>query len=155
MKKTQKGLTLVEVLVSIAVFTIISLVMFSSLLAMTKVVALQEDYARIEMACRDMNAYWDMYGDLNKSADEGTDWYKKYFGSEATKGKGYLKYQGGQLVPTSDRQNSDFTVIYDYYGTDDGLRITSVRSEAKEREYLNDPIDCGSQYNVPSKEGGT
>lgn len=155
MKKTQKGLTLVEVLVSIAVFTIISLVMFSSLLAMTKVVALQEDYARIEMACRDMNAYWDMYGDQDKSYEENTDWYKKYFGSEADFGVGYLKYQDGQLVPTTISQNSDFTVKYDYLGTDSGLRITSVRSEAKEREYLNDPIDCGSQYNVPSNEGGT
>ncbi len=144
MKKTQKGLTLVEVLVSIAVFTIISLVMFSSLLAMTKVVALQEDYARIEMACRDMNAYWDMYGE---------DWDIKYFQLDSNSDVGYLKYQNGQLVPTSDLNNSDFTVKYSE--ADGKLRIISVRSEAKEREYLNDPIDCGSQYNVPSKEGGT
>lgn len=144
MKKTQKGLTLVEVLVSIAVFTIISLVMFSSLLAMTKVVALQEDYARIEMACRDMNAYWDMYGE---------DWDIKYFQLDSNSDVGYLKYQNGQLVPTSDLNNSDFTVKYSE--ADGKLRIISVRSEAKEREYLNDPIDCGSQYNVPRKEGGT
>lgn len=132
MKKMQKGLTLVEVLVSIAVFTIISLVMFSSLLAMTKVVALQEDYARIEMACRDMNAYWDMYGE---------DWDIKYFQLDTNSDVGYLKYQDGQLVPTSDLNNSDFTVKYSE--ADGKLRIMSVRSEAKEREYLNDPIDCG------------
>jgi len=148
MKKTQKGLTLVEVLVSIAVFTIISLVMFSSLLAMTKVVALQEDYARIEMACRDMNAYWDMYGDHDKSAEEDTDWYKKYFSSEANFGEGYLKYQGGQLVPTNDN-NSDFKVIYEY--TDDNkLIIKSIYSTSKNRNYLPDNgIDCGES------KGGT
>ena len=133
MKKTQKGLTLVEVLVSIAVFTIISLVMFSSLLAMTKVVALQEDYARIEMACRDMNSYWDMYGE---------DWDIKYFQLDSNSDVGYLKYQDGQLVPTND-DNSDFKVIYEY--TDDNkLIIKSIYSTSKNRNYLPDNgIDCG------------
>lgn len=150
MKKTYKGLTLVEVLVSIAVFTIISLAMFSSLLAMTKVVALQEDYARIEMACYDMNAYWDMYG---------KDWDDYYFDRDLSHTStvdriGYLTYQSGKLVPTND-PNPEYIVTYDYSGTDNGLRITSVRSGAKEREYLNDPIDCGSQFKVPSKKGGT
>lgn len=140
MKKTYKGLTLVEVLVSIAVFTIISLAMFSSLLAMTKVVALQEDYARIEMACYDMNAYWDMYG---------KEWDKEYFRLlDGNSEVGYLKYQGGQLVPTNDRNNSDFTVKYSE--ADEKLIIMSVRSESKDREYLIDPIECG-----PSKKGGT
>lgn len=154
MKKTYKGLTLVEVLVSIAVFTIISLAMFSSLLAMTKVVALQEDYARIEMACYDMNAYWDMYGDTNIDQAEDNDWYRKYFGSDAVWGVGYLKYQNGQLVPTND-PNPEYIVTYDYSGTDNGLRITSVRSESKDREYLSGSIDCGSRYSVPKEDGGT
>lgn len=139
MKKTYKGLTLVEVLVSIAVFSIISLAMFSSLLAMTKVVALQEDYARIEMACYDMNAYWDMYG---------KDWEKEYFRLDGNSEVGYLKYQGGQLVPTNDHNNSDFTVKYSE--ADGKLIILSVRSKSKDREYLIDPIECG-----PSKKGGT
>lgn len=139
MKKTQKGLTLVEVLVSIAVFTIISLVMFSSLLAMTKVVALQEDYARIEMACRDMNAYWDMYG---------KNWDIKYFHLDDNSEVGYLKYQNGHLVPTND-DNSDFKVIYEY--TDDNkLIIKSIYSTSKNRNYLPDNgIDCGES------KGGT
>ena len=144
MKKTYKGLTLVEVLVSIAVFTIISLAMFSSLLAMTKVVALQEDYARIEMACYDMNAYWDMYG---------KDWDDYYFDRDpshtSTEDRiGYLTYQSGKLVPTNDHNNSDFTVKYSE--ADGKLIILSVRSESKDREYLIDPIECG-----PSKKGGT
>ncbi len=150
MKKTYKGLTLVEVLVSIAVFTIISLAMFSSLLAMTKVVALQEDYARIEMACYDMNAYWDMYG---------KDWDDYYFDRDpshtSTEDRiGYLTYQSGKLVPTND-PNPEYIVTYDYSGTDNGLRITSVRSESKDREYLGGSIDCGSRYSVPKEDGGT
>ena len=149
MKKTYKGLTLVEVLVSIAVFTIISLAMFSSLLAMTKVVALQEDYARIEMVCYDINAYWDMYGN---------DWDDYYFDRDYSHTStvdriGYLTYQSGKLVPTNDL-NADYIVTYDYSGTDSGLRITSVRSESKDREYLSGSIDCGSQYSVPPENGG-
>ena len=135
MKKTYKGLTLVEVLVSIAVFTIISLAMFSSLLAMTKVVALQEDYARIEMVCYDINAYWDMYG---------KDWDDYYFNrdSDTTDStEGYLKYQESGFLGTT--QETDYKVTY-MYEENGHLVITSIYSFSKNREYLTSGgVNCG------------
>ena len=144
MKKTYKGLTLVEVLVSIAVFTIISLAMFSSLLAMTKVVALQEDYARIEMVCYDINAYWDMYGDNNLAEGDHTNvWYKKYFGDDAKiengKGKAFLLLDGNQFIGTT--QPTDYKITYEYDNSNN-LIITSIYSTSKNREYLNVPVNC-------------
>lgn len=136
MKKTHKGLTLVEVLVSIAVFTIISLVMFSSFLAMRKVVYLQEEYTRLEMACHDINAYWDMYGD---------EWDKKYFQRENSSKEGYLKYQNGVLAPFISN-NADYVVTYDYYVCDNGqkgLKIISINSTTTDREYLTNIVYCG------------
>ena len=135
MKKTYKGLTLVEVLVSIAVFTIISLAMFSSLLAMTKVVALQEDYARIEMVCYDINAYWDMYGN---------NWDDRYFNRDTDttdSTEGYLKYQeSGLFVGVSEK--TDYKVTYKY--KNGHLLITSIYSFSKDREYLTSGgVDCG------------
>ncbi len=133
MKKTHKGLTLVEVIVSIAVFTIISLVMFSSFLAMRKVVYLQEEYVRIEMACHDINAYWDKHGN---------DWHKEYFGADAVnngnKYTAYLKLEDNQFVGTTE--STDYKVTYHY--DNNKLIITSIYSISKSREYLNDPIDC-------------
>lgn len=79
MKKTRKGLTLVEVIVSIAVFTIISLALFSTILSMNKVVKRQEEYVRLEMLCRDINFYWDACGEefiKNDyfSGDQNSEW---------------------------------------------------------------------------------
>ena len=147
MKKTYKGLTLVEVLVSIAVFTIISLAMFSSLLAMTKVVALQEDYARIEMVCYDINAYWDMYGN---------DWDDLYFNGNNQSTEGYLKYQNGKLVP-SGFTDAEYIVSYSDYDCGNGqkgLKIISIKSVTTDREYLTNIVDCGKRWTVPNKNGG-
>ena len=82
MKKTRKGLTLVEVIVSIAVFTIISLALFSTILSMNKVVKRQEEYVRLEMACQDIDYYWDACGEdfiTNGvfSGDQNSEWTEK------------------------------------------------------------------------------
>ena len=83
MKKTQKGVTLVEVIVAIAVFAIISLALFSSVFAMKNVVARQEEYLKLEMVCQDIKA--------NYKKDPNT-WYGNYFkGYAVNDGKeGYL-----------------------------------------------------------------
>ncbi len=109
MKKTRKGLTLVEVIVSIAVFTIISLALFTSFLGMRKVVAKQEEYVRIEMVCYDINYYWDMYGN---------DWDNQYFDGESNgNGKGYLQYKDGILFP--NRVDGNYEVKWLYYKIED------------------------------------
>ena len=57
MKKTQKGVTLIEVIVAIAVFATISLALFSSVIIMKNVIKRQEEYIKIEMVCYDIKAY--------------------------------------------------------------------------------------------------
>lgn len=73
MKKSQKGLTLVEVIVSIAVLTIISLALFSSFLGMRRVTLRQEEYVRLEMVCYDLKYEWDMYGQTESSRIKDND----------------------------------------------------------------------------------
>lgn len=157
MKKTRKGLTLVEVIVAIAVFTIISLALFSSYLGMRKVVFRQEEYARLEMVCYDINYYWDKYGD--ESNDQSNDqWYKKYFGPDANKNKGYLKYENGKLVPQASDQNADYEISWSYYSINsdgnvesylDGktkcLKIDSIKSSDGKHTFINSdkPVYCG------------
>ena len=63
MKRSQKGVTLVEIIVAIAVFSIISLALFSSVFAMKNVVARQEEYVKLEMVCYDISAYYDYVED--------------------------------------------------------------------------------------------
>ena len=134
MKKTRKGLTLVEVIVSIAVFTIISLALFTSFLGMRKVVAKQEEYVRIEMVCYDINYYWDMYGN---------DWDDTYFNSDIpTNGggtyTGYLQYKDGKFVPTADK--SHYVVEYEINGNE--LIITSIYNNETKRIYV-ESVNCG------------
>ncbi|MGM9632564.1 MAG: type II secretion system protein J [Eubacteriales bacterium] len=133
MKKTRKGVTLVEVIVSIAVFTIISLALFSSVLSMRKVVLRQEEYARLEMVCYDINAYWDAYGE---------NWYNNY-----TKGvsSGKFIYLDSDFKVT-DAVNQVYTLKYDYDGkgtsetSDDELIIIFI----KKGDYTYaENINCG------------
>ena len=77
MRKTHKGATLVEVLVSITVFAIISVVMVTCLLLMTRTVTRQEEYVRFEMILSDMKFKID---DYIKSGDNSI--YSIYFTEE-------------------------------------------------------------------------
>ncbi len=67
----KKGSTLVEVLVAISVFAIISVSLFTSFARMTKIVARQEALMNFDIICRDIAAYGDEYG---------KGWDMKYFG---------------------------------------------------------------------------
>lgn len=77
MRRTHKGATLVEVLVSITVFAIISVVMVTCLLLMTRTVTRQEEYVRFEMILSDMKFKID---DYIKSGDNSI--YSIYFTEE-------------------------------------------------------------------------
>lgn len=61
MRKSKKGVTLIEVIVSIAIFSMISLALFSSVISMKKIIIRQEEYVRIEMVCYDISAYYEKY----------------------------------------------------------------------------------------------
>lgn len=88
--KTKKGTTLVEVLVAIAVFAIISVAMFSSLLVMRKTAARQEEYLRFEMICTDIAFYGDVYK---------KNWDKEYFSLPSSQNEGQI-YYGRDFTPS-------------------------------------------------------
>ena len=127
MKKTIKGMTLVEVLVSIAVFAIISLALVTSIIGIKGVVNRQEEYVRFEMAAYDINYYWDKYGE---------SWAVNYFGGIVENNKGYLEFKNGEVVPTID-DSAPYWVSFRY---DDNKLIISIDSE--ERSYISD-LNCG------------
>ena len=126
MKKTRKGLTLVEVIVAIAVFTIISLALFSSYLGMRKVVFRQEEYARLEMVCYDINYYWDKYG---------SDWAEKYFDNDSINGNSHS-------FVIDDIGDNLYTISWEYDNNNDPevLIITSIESDG--HEFLGQSVYC-------------
>lgn len=128
LKKTRKGMTLVEVLVSITIFAIISLALVTSYIGLMNMTNLQDDYVRLEMVAYDINYYWDKFG---------KEWDDKYFGSDCdTYKRGYLKYVDGVIVPTTD-PTAPFTVSYEY--KDDQLIISIFTSD---RKYVS-KLSCG------------
>ena len=100
MKKTQKGVTLIEVIVAIAVFAVISLALFSSVIAMQNVIARQEEYVKLEMVCYDINAYKSKYP---------SNWSYEYFNGEVNE-RGYLKRD---FTPTNNEAEAFYIIEFD------------------------------------------
>lgn len=146
MKKTRKGATLVEIIVSIAVFTIISLAMFSSNIGMRQVVYRQEEYTRFEMICYDINYYWDMYGkDDPSTTDVNEGWDMFYFkGATTVKNDIYTGYFDKDFEPHHlyDQNVSKYSIEYSYSG--DELTIVSIKSIDGERVYIEN-VNCGER----------
>ncbi len=67
----QKGSTLVEVLVALAVFLIVMGTLVAGYLSAKRVVAKQKEYVYFEAVCLDIAKYGDVYG---------KNWDTKYFG---------------------------------------------------------------------------
>lgn len=133
MKKTKKGLTLVEVIVSIAVFTVISLALFSSFLGMRRVSLRQEENVRLEMACYDLKYEWDMYG---------TDGTNGFSGN----GTRYLD-SDFKVLPVDRIAEATYKITYTV--SDGHLVISSVASMIDDKVFIED-LDCGvSAYGGP------
>lgn len=98
MRKAKRGVTLVEVLVSIAVFSILSLALFSSVFAMKNVIKRQEEYVKIDMVCYDMDAYYEKYDN---------EWASEYF--VTNDGVGYLS---SDFKPTTE-DNAAYVVKFE------------------------------------------
>ena len=122
MKKTQKGVTLVEVIVAIAVFATISLALFSSVMIMKNVIKRQEEYVKIEMVCYDIKAYCEQY-------DE--NWMVKYFEGCNIDTKQNIGYLSSDFKPTT-YDNAKYIIKYTkesivYISTLDG-KVTFVEN---------------------------
>ena len=135
--KTKKGTTLVEVLVAIAVFSIISVAMLSSLLVMRKTAARQEEYLRFEMICTDIA----FYGDVHKK-----DWDKEYFSLPSSQSEGQI-YYGHDFTPSQTEQI--YCLSYSYLDTNaDGYEelIISIRHVESGRAIIENLNYGGGRY---------
>ena len=126
MKTSKKGLTLVEVLVAIAVLTIVIFAVFSSIIAMRNVVSRQEEYVKAKMVCQDIEVYLEKYNDA---------WYKEYFGEniEIQNKNDIIGYLTSDFVPT-DNENEGVYVLSCEYETKTGkINGLSIFTKAKDR----------------------
>lgn len=146
MKNTRKGLTLVEIIVAIAVFSIVSVAFFTSYVSMNKVVARQEEYVRFEMICYDINYYWDMYG-----KDGETSWDEMYFGPDITDNKGiYTAFFNKDFEPQSDNNDKKavYQITYTYSGNQ--LIIQKIVKITEKNKVIVENVNC----NVSKYKGG-
>lgn len=135
--KKKKGTTLVEVLVAIAVFAIISVAMFTSLLVMRKTSARQEEYLRFEMICTDIA----FYGDVHKR-----NWDKEYFSLLAPQDQGEV-YFGYDFYPSETERI--YCLSYSYFDTNsDGYEelIVSIHHVESGRTIIEDLNYGGGRY---------
>ena len=121
MKKTKKGLTLVEVLVAITVLSITMFALLSTIVAMRKVVSRQEEYVKIKMVCQDIEAY------LKKYETSTNPWYKEYFGDGAVveNNKSENCYLTANFKPTSDKSQAEYRISFEY-STDEKISKLSI-----------------------------
>lgn len=121
MKKSQKGLSLVEVIVAIAIFSMVSLALFTSVIAMRKVVNRQEEYVKLEMVCYDINAYYD----ISMNDDQDKTWYQLYFG-EYINSKPYVAYLTSEFTPTVNLDEAQYKIRFTENSI---LSISSINDE--------------------------
>lgn len=115
----QKGGSLIEVLVGIAVFLCISVALFSAFLGMQTQLRHQEELIRFEMLCRDIDAYYDAYGEgwdalcFAGSAINGTVFFDAAFQISAETKLYRLEYglEEGALVVSIYHHESNRPII--------------------------------------------
>ena len=117
MKKSRKGLTIIEVLVAISVLSIVSFALMSSVILMKKVVNRQEEYVKLEMVCNDIKVYYDFT----------SEWVKEYFQGKNTNNTGYLSAQF-QIVDNECEAKykiefSDNTIVKIYSNVEDKEKV--------------------------------
>ena len=140
MRKSKKGLTLVEVLVAISVLTIVIFALFSTIIAMRKVVARQEEYVKIKMVCQDIEAYCDKYG---------KDWADKYFEGEYETNnlKGYLT---SNFEPTDDSNKAEYIISF---VDNNGEVNLSIKNKSKDRVIVSGfKISINKEGTINEKE---
>lgn len=121
----QRGASLIEVLVGLAVFLLLSISFFSTFVGMKAHLLYQEEYIRFEMICRDIDAYYDAYG---------ADWDKKYFDSGSLDGTVYFD---ASFQPSFQENTYRLT-----YGTREGALVVNVYHHQTDRVIIEN-LDYG------------
>ena len=121
MKKTKKGLTLVEVLVGITVFSIVIFALFTAVASMRKIVFRQEEYVKIKMVCYDIDAYWEKYQSAGgNSGNENLIPANAYITSD--------------FKLTSKKDNAAYVIEFDYQNN--SLIISSITSISSQKVFV-------------------
>ena len=138
MRKSKKGLTLVEVLVAISVLTIVIFALFSTIIAMRKVVARQEEYVKIKMVCQDIEAYWDKYGE---------DWADKYFEGEYETNnlKGYLT---SKFYPVTNYDKNYYKIEFSYDDDSNSKKLIIDSIKSPDGKELVKRLNCGESQST-------
>lgn len=127
MKKTKKGLTLVEVLVGITVFSIVIFALFTAVASMRKIVFRQEEYVKIKMVCYDIDAYHKKHSN---------DWMSQYFNNGKPINENIkVGYLTSKFEPTSNENEAAYTINF-RYDDNNNLIITSITTKDGNRTFV-------------------
>ena len=138
MNKKTKGLTLVEVMVALAVFTIVFLGFTASYVLITKLGLKHEEFVYFEQVCKDIDAYSYQY----KDAD--TAWDANYFGDD------YIHLVDGKYVVNYndrfEKVKEENRYKIEYYYDDQGQLIVSVYNVEMEYTVIENLNYGASRY---------
>ncbi len=127
----KKGLTLVEVMVATAIFTMTFAVCITLSLSSVKQEKRQRDYMTFESICYDINYYCNAYK---------SEWANKYFGDDINAPKAHYYDITYKLV--SNRDEANYELVYSY--NDSNELIVNV-NDIKNNRKIIDNLNYGSK----------
>lgn len=127
----KKGLTLVEVMVATAIFTMTFAVCITLSLSSVKQEKRQRDYMTFESICYDINYYCNAYK---------SEWANKYFGDDINAPKSHYYDITYKLV--SNRDEANYELVYSY--NDSNELIVNV-NDIKNNRKIIDNLNYGSK----------
>lgn len=127
----KKGLTLVEVMVATAIFTMTFAVCITLSLSSVKQEKRQRDYMTFESICYDINYYCNAYK---------IEWANKYFGDDINAPK--VHYYDITYKLVSNRDEANYELVYTY--NDSNELIVNV-NDIKNNRKIIDNLNYGSK----------
>ena len=123
----KKGLTLVEVMVATAIFTMTFAVCITLSLSSVKQEKRQRDYMTFESICYDINYYCNAYK---------IEWANKYFGDDINAPKAHYYDITYKIV--SNRDEANYELVYSYNESNELIvNVNDIKNNRKIIDNLN------------------
>lgn len=123
----KKGLTLVEVMVATAIFTMTFAVCITLSLSSVKQEKRQRDYMTFESICYDINYYCNAYK---------SEWANKYFGDDINAPKAHYYDITYKIV--SNRDKANYELVYSYNESNELIvNVNDIKNNRKIIDNLN------------------
>lgn len=123
----KKGLTLVEVMVATAIFTMTFAVCITLSLSSVKQEKRQRDYMTFESICYDINYYCNAYK---------SEWANKYFGDDINAPKAHYYDITYKIV--SNRDKANYELVYSYNESNELIvNVNDIKNNRAIIENLN------------------